>query len=88
MDPLVHSHIMLGAEQRQRLRAWAADRDTSMAVLVREAIDYYLRVAMGPAPERVRRAARNTVGVLPPAGDVSGESPDASAPGPWWWGEA
>ena len=69
VDSLIHAHILLGMEQKKQLRVWAADRDTSMAALIREAIDYYLRVAMGPNPTQVRRAARYAAGVLPRATD-------------------
>jgi len=64
-DPLVSAHVMIGEEQKKQLRLWAADRGTSMAELVREAIDYYLRVAVGPSPERIRRIARDAAGGLP-----------------------
>jgi hypothetical protein len=87
MDHLVSAHVMLEREQKKQLRSWAGDRDASMASLVREAIDYYLRVAVGPAPLKVRRDARDAVGVLPP----SVRSPEAQAgddvPGAWWPGE-
>lgn len=83
MDPLVHAHILIGEEQKKQLRIWAADRDTSMAVLVREAIDYYLRVAVGPSPAKVRRAARDAAGALPL--EPRSESGPSSPPGGGWW---
>jgi len=86
MDSLIHAHIMLRREQKKQLRAWAADRDTSMATLVREAIDYYLRVAAGPSPAKVRRAARDAVGVVPRASEETGE-PTGGGQGVWWAGE-
>ena len=85
VDSLVHAHILLGRDQKKQLRRWAADRDTSMAALVREAIDYYLRVAAGPSPSQVRRAARYAVGVLPLGTDgADGPSHDGPAGEPRW----
>ena len=82
-DPLVSAHVMIGREQKKQLRAWAADRDTSMAVLVREALDYYLRTAVGPSPRKVRQAARDAVGSLPRETPPSHSSPDTR--GERWW---
>lgn len=73
MDHLVHAHVMLGLTQKQRLREIAATRGLSMAAMVRDAIDHYLRVVAGPSPTKLRRVARDTVGVLPPLLDVSDE---------------
>lgn len=86
MDPLTHAHILLGTEQKRQLRFWAADRNTSMALLIREAIDYYLRVALGPSPQKVRRAARDAVGCLPQESAPRPQS-GASPAEPWWRGE-
>jgi len=74
---------MIGEEQKKQLRAWAADRETSMAVLVREALDYYLRVAVGPSPLKVRQAARDAVGSLPRESRPPDGSPDSR--GERWW---
>ena len=82
-DPLIHFHVLLGNEQKRRLRLWAADRDTSMAELVREAIDQYLRVAVGPSPAKVRRAARDAVGCLPQEHSSATDSSRGS--GARWW---
>jgi hypothetical protein len=87
MESLVSTHVMLGSDQKKQLRVWAADRDTSMASLVREAINYYLRVAVGPYPEQVRRNARNAVGVVPRAPADNG-GPSGDGHGVWWVGEA
>jgi len=82
MDPLTHAHILLGTEQKRQLRFWAADRNTSMALLIREAIDYYLRVAVGPSPQKIRRAARDAAGCLP-QGPSAGPQSGASRAEPW-----
>jgi len=78
----VSAHILLGEEQKRRLRFWAADRNTSMAALVREAVDYYLRVAVGPSSVIVRRAARDAVGAFPPE-PGTGTDPASSTDGLW-----
>ena len=82
MDPLVSAHILLGAEQKRQLRFWAADRGTSMAVLIREAVDYYLRVAVGPSPRNIRRAARDAAGAFPL--ECGAEVDSSSGPGGLW----
>jgi hypothetical protein len=66
-DPLVDTHLMLGSAQRRRLRLLAADRQTSIAALARDAIDHYLSVVVGPDPRRLRLAARDAAGLLPPS---------------------
>lgn len=81
-DHLTHAHILLGEEQKKQLRFWAADRNTSMAALVREAVDFYLRVAVGPSPQQVRIAARHAVGALPLNTSPSADLPGA---GPSYW---
>lgn len=83
MDPLVSAHVLLGEEQKRQLRFWAADRDTSMSTLVRDAVDYYLRVAVGPSPRKVRQAARDAVGCLPQEPSPGTESSGGS--GERWW---
>jgi hypothetical protein len=65
MDTLTHAHVLIGRTQKQRLRVLAADRRASMAALVRDAIDHYLRVVAGPPPKMVRMAARAAAGALP-----------------------
>jgi hypothetical protein len=65
MDTLTHAHVLIGRTQKQRLRVLAADRQASMAHLVRDAIDHYLRVVAGPPPKMVRMAARAAAGALP-----------------------
>lgn len=65
MDTLTHAHILIGRTQKQRLRVLAADRRASMAALVRDAIDHYLRVVAGPSPALLRIAARAAAGALP-----------------------
>lgn len=66
MDHLVSVHTVLTRTQKSRLRALSADRDTSMATLLRDAVDHYRRLVAGPPPELVRRAARGCGGALPP----------------------
>ena len=85
MDALVSTHVMLEREQKKQLRAWAADRDSSMAALVREAVTSYRRVARGPMPARVRRAARDIAGVLPLATGAA-DGPAGRRDMPWWPG--
>ena len=85
MEPLVSTHTLLGRSQKRALRAFAAETETSMAALLREAVDHYLRVVAGPSAHRVRRDARDVVGVLPlesgggldPADDAVAWSPPA-----------
>ncbi len=84
MDPLVPMHLLLGEEQKRQLRFWAADRETSMATLVREAVDLYLRVAVGPSPQQVRLAARSAVGALPWDAGPSADGPEARPS--YWYG--
>ena len=74
MDTFAHAHLMIGCVQKQRLRAFAADRGVSMSALVREAIEHYLRVVAGPSPQEVRLAARSAAGCLPPDPPVTGPS--------------
>jgi len=87
MDTLVRTHLLLGRGQKRQLRTLGAARHASMAALVRDAIDHYLRVVAGPSPDMVRREARATVGVLPPE-PLSEEQapPDSSRPSYWGQG--
>jgi hypothetical protein len=81
MDTLVHTHLLLGRGQKKQLRTLGAARQASMAALVRDAIDHYLRVVAGPSPVMVRCAARATVGVLPPEPHSDDQMPpDGSRP--------
>lgn len=79
---LTHVHVLLEEDQKRLLRLWAADRETSMATLVREAVDLYLRVAVGPSPRQLRLAPRSAVGALRLATGTSSDRPDA---GPSYW---
>jgi hypothetical protein len=72
MDTLTHVHVLIGRTQKQRLRVLAADRRVSMAALVRDAVEYYLRVVAGPSPQKVRRVARSAAGSLPPDPPATG----------------
>ena len=67
MDVLVDSHILLDRAQKRRLRALAAERECSLALLVRRAVDHYLAVAAGPSAHQVRVTAMNAIGSLPAA---------------------
>jgi len=82
---LTHVHVLLEEDQKRQLRFWAADRDTSMATLVREAVELYLRVAVGPSPRQVRLAARSAVGALPLDAGTSAHGPE-SGPSSWYGG--
>ncbi len=82
MDHLVSVHTLLTRTQKSRLRALSADQDTSMAALLRDAVDHYLRLVAGPPPEMLRRAARSCVGVLPLAAPAA-DSPAADRPLAW-----
>jgi hypothetical protein len=83
MDHLVSAHVLLEEEQKKQLRFWAADRSTSMASLVREAVDYYLRTAIGPSPRQLRLHARAAVGCLPgPPPEREGQP---GGHGERWW---
>jgi hypothetical protein len=83
MDHLVSTHVLLEEEQKKQLRFWAADRGTSMATLVREAVDSYLRVAVGPSPRQARQYARAAAGCLP--GPPPSRSDHQSGHGERWW---
>jgi len=79
VDQLVDTHVLLGREQKRSLRAMAVDQGSSLSAILRDAVDHYFRVVVGPAPDRLRSAARAAVGRLePPAGD----SADAADGGP------
>jgi hypothetical protein len=73
MDHLVHTHILLGLEQKRALRRLALANDTSLSSLLRDAIDHYFSVVCGPTPERLRQTARGAVGSLKPSEDTRGE---------------
>lgn len=85
MDTLTHAHVLIGRTQKQRLRVLAADRQASMAHLVRDAIDHYLRIVAGPPPTMVRIAARAAAGALPfeqpVAGSLRAVDDDPGSPG-------
>jgi hypothetical protein len=85
VDSFINTHVLLGREQKKQLRVCAAYRGTSMAALVRDAVDLYLRLATGPSSARVRLAARYAVGVLPLAADDDGGSSHDGRPGGLWW---
>jgi hypothetical protein len=80
MEVLSDTHLMLGRVQKQRLRELAASRQASMAALVRDAIDHYLRVVAGPSPTTIRLAARDAAGVLPPRHELPPHSADEASP--------
>ena len=97
MDYLVHSHVLLGHDQRAQLRSLAAESGRSMGVLVREAVAQYLRAEVGPTFAQRRYDARYIVGTLPAEGaSPSAGSPNGTAAGrtagepmrPRWWAEA
>jgi hypothetical protein len=69
VDRLVDTHILLGREQKRSLRALAADQDSSLSVIVRDAVDHYFETVAGPTPDRLRLAARAAVGRLEPSDD-------------------
>jgi hypothetical protein len=69
VDVLVDTHLLLERTQKRHLRALAAERECSLALLVRSAVDHYLQVAAGPSAERSRRIALHALGSLPPLDD-------------------
>ena len=73
MDHLVHTHILLGLEQKRALRRLALAHDASLSSLLRDAIDHYFRVVSGPTPEHLRQTARGAAGSLEPPDDAHGE---------------
>lgn len=64
MDHLVHTHILLGQQQKRDLRRLAVTQDASLSAVLREAVDHYFRVVVGPTPEHLRAMARAVVGSL------------------------
>jgi hypothetical protein len=82
VEHLVHTHILLGCEQKRTLRRLAATRDTSLSALLRDAIDHYFRVVSGPTPDHLRQIARAAAGSLDQPGEIDAEGRDTG------WGEA
>lgn len=68
---MVRTQIQVTEEQAERLRRLAAERDTSMAALIRDAVD---ALALGADPDERRRRALAVVG-----GFASGTSDTSAA---------
>jgi hypothetical protein len=65
---------LITRSQKARLRELSARDDQSMATFVREAIEYYLRVAAGPAAVELRDQLLESVGSLPATPDDASQS--------------
>lgn len=65
MDTFVQAHFLITRTQKQCLRDLSARDDRAMAVFVRDALDYYLRIVAGPPAQMLRGRLLAAVGTLP-----------------------
>jgi hypothetical protein len=61
---MVRTQVQLTAEQARSLRQMAAARGVSMAAIIRESVDAYVRSAPRPSTAELRRRALAAIGAF------------------------
>ena len=61
---VVRTQVQLTPAQAEVIKQLARERGVSMAEIVRQSIEAYVRAAQGPTQQEIRRRAKEMAGVL------------------------